>query len=227
MASLEEMLKSLGGKSDSDEDPFLHGLKSLVEENPLDLGSDRTDFYKQAAAYLTQMLKGSDDPSLLYYLGQCNLRSGSKQSAIRNFNRLTKKDPDNPLGYLGRGFYYAEGDKHEKAEAEFDKAKELDPDNWHCHIGLGECYFVQDKFEEAEAAFKKAKDLHPINTVTSDLYLHDCYIKQGKYDEAIGMCENIANQHINGMMELILFKITLDKKIGKYIAAMKSIVKKK
>lgn len=82
-------------------------------------------------------------------------------SAIREFELVLKKRPDNLRAHLGLGLTYLHTTYYEGAEAQFNKALEIDPNSAEAHYGMGAVKFQQGYPDEAEPHFAKAIDIYP------------------------------------------------------------------
>lgn len=106
---------------------------------------------------------------------------------------------------------------HQKAIGNFDKAivalekcQNLKRDDKAIHFEFGKNYFNLEKYIEAEAFTKKAL-LKDADNLYVQMLLRDIYNKQGNYTEALVVQENIALNHGNSELDLVILYIKNNK----------------
>lgn len=115
-------------------------------------------------------------------LGGCATSGAKSAEAEHQTRRATS--------HLNLGADHLEQGRGALALRDFLAAESLDPKNPRIQYALGEAYLAQRKPEEAEQHFRQALLLHEQDH-DSRLSLSALYIVQGRYDEAIGECEQL------------------------------------
>jgi len=110
---------------------------------------------------------------------------GDSDKAFANASLLIKNNPDDPAGYLERGFLYRNNfSDSEKALVDYSKAIELDSNSINAYRSRAFTYYRLEEYENALADFNKVIDIDP-----EDAYSYwqrgDIYRCTGEYDKAL------------------------------------------
>ena len=103
--------------------------------------------------------------------------SGSKELAIKFYNRAMELDPAFAWLHNNLGRIYLDQGKLKEAEAELNKAIELDPKDFHALKNLGSVFSAQGKLAEAKMKFEEALRLNP-DYAEAKKYLEDLKMKK-------------------------------------------------
>lgn len=111
-------------------------------------------------------------------------KQGEYKEAIKSFEKVTHKYPDNFLAFYNLGLSYLRNGDIDEAIISLDKAIKIKPDLVKAYFALGECYFNKGDREKAMKTFLKAKELQPDNA-EAHYNLGINYYKWDKQEEAI------------------------------------------
>jgi len=103
----------------------------------------------------------SNSNTLRYKRGWLLLNRGLNDDALKTFEEMQKKEPENPLAYEGLGRAYIALKNYEKAGKNLDRALQLKPDFWQCHALFAFIYDRQGRYNDAIASYEKAIALKP------------------------------------------------------------------
>ncbi len=136
-------------------------LKIILEKIPPKIDEDKnlaegTDFFKQ----------------------------GKYQEAIKSFEKVTYKFPENSQAFFNLGLSHLRSGDIDEAIISIEKAIELKPDLVEAYFALGECYFTKEDSDKAMVAFSKASELQPDNA-NAYYNLGIIYYKYNKTEEAL------------------------------------------
>lgn len=101
------------------------------ENQCIKLALERKDNYKSSLTYLNKAIKyNKKSEQAHYYRALLKSENGKAKSAVRDYNRLIRINPDNWIYHFNRGYLrYSLGmDYLLKAHTDFKKASELNPD---------------------------------------------------------------------------------------------------
>ncbi|MBI5059074.1 hypothetical protein HZB60_04740 [candidate division KSB1 bacterium] len=93
--------------------------------------AERTEYKKQAVAALDDARKKTDDPVILYYMGQFHLQLGDTAAAMNSFAEYLQKEPKDKDVLFARGVIYLEGGSFanmEQARDTFKAVTEVAPE---------------------------------------------------------------------------------------------------
>lgn len=122
--------------------------------------SDR-DYYVQIIQHLTERLRDEPDNRLAYFLrGNANLDYGDFRSAVDDYDRAIKLQPD-AVAYNNRGIAYRNLKEPRRAMEDFRQALLMDIDYRDAYNNLGLVLSDESAFEEAVRCFNRAIDLDP------------------------------------------------------------------
>jgi tetratricopeptide (TPR) repeat protein len=110
---------------------------------------------------------------------------GDNDKALADASLLIKIKPEDPAGYLRRGFLYRNnfGDS-EKALVDFSKAIEIEPNNTDAYRSRAFTYYHLEEYENALADFNKVIEIDPEDAI-SYWRRGDIYRCTGEYDKAL------------------------------------------
>lgn len=111
------------------------------------------------------------------------LRSGKRQEALKEFDRLIEREPDNAAAYRGRGIILVYFQKAEKAKADLEKSLSLEP-SAQGYFALGAACINLDSIDEAVKAYDRAMRLK-LGSHMAHMMRGRCYYVLGKYDLAV------------------------------------------
>jgi tetratricopeptide (TPR) repeat protein len=120
---------------------------------------------------------------LRYKIGCLLLRRGLNEDALKTFEEMRKKEPDNAYAYEGIARVYIVRKDYEKAKINLGKALQLKPEFWQCHALFAFIYDRQGRYSEAIASYGKAIALKPDSVL---LYnnLGMSYYMKGDYEKS-------------------------------------------
>jgi len=84
-------------------------------------------------------------------LGLSFLQRNQLPEAEREFTKLTKLAPDDPLGYANLGLTYMQAGRYPEAEKQLRRALELDPGSVEVGLALAKLYSLTGRASEARA----------------------------------------------------------------------------
>lgn len=113
---------------------------------------------------------------------------GQYQEAIKAFEKITYKFPNNFMAFYNLGLSYLRNGNIDEAILNLDKAVKLKPDLVEAYFALGESYFNKGNSEKAMEAFSKARELQPDNA-KAHYNLGINYYKCDQPEEAISSFE--------------------------------------
>jgi tetratricopeptide (TPR) repeat protein len=101
-------------------------------------------------------------PIILVGLGECRLKQGRPQEAVRHLRAAVASDPYlwQAHYYLGCALFWQLG-THDAGLEQFREAVRLRPDNARCHADLAAALWETGQTAAAEAAFRRADQLDP------------------------------------------------------------------
>lgn len=145
----------------------------------------RLDRYEESIPILQKMT--ADRPELPvpgFLLGAAYERTGQRDKAIAEFQRILKLEPDfhAALNYLG----YTLAEKGENLNEALDltrRAVSLDPDNGSYVDSLGWTYFQLGRYDQARGYLERAARLEPEDATLQE-HLGDVYVALGQKERA-------------------------------------------
>lgn len=124
-------------------------------------------------------------------LGKMDLRYSNYFGAIEKFERVVKKDPNNPEAHLYLGLAFGKKKDYENALKEFAWLKKNSPDfrvSAEMHNEIGMFYYLKEMYLEAIEEFKKAAILKP--------NFSDTYFNLGTAYSASGDTQNAISSYL-------------------------------
>jgi len=97
-----------------------------------------------------------DSNGVRYKLGWLLLNRGLNAEALKNFEEIQRREPDNALAYEGIGRVNIALKDYDKAGKNLEKALQLKPDFWQCHALFAFLYDRQGRYDDAIASYQKA-----------------------------------------------------------------------
>ncbi len=133
-----------------------------------------------------------------YYLGISNLGIGEYEAAIFAFEKVKKKNLNNPelmaRTYQGLGTAYARNNQWQEAEPAFEKGLAISPANVDIYNNYAYYLALQkDKFAKAKEVINNSLKIQPNNPATQDVYAFVLY-QAGEYSEALIWAEKSVMQ---------------------------------
>ncbi len=134
--------------------------------------------------------------------GVVALENGQYEDACKNFEKAIGLKNDKAIYYIEYGQALTKLGEYEKAIAQYEKAI-IDVDSSITNKntkkalrGQGVALYSLGKYEEAVKLFKRALDMDCVNDLNTDIrsYLGQCYVKQGKYNEALGVYDALVKE---------------------------------
>ncbi|HMG94622.1 MAG TPA: tetratricopeptide repeat protein [Chryseolinea sp.] len=153
------------------------------------------DQTKKAIEVLTKAIQTYPAvPSLHYYLGMAQLGSGTRDVALKTFEKGISVDDKEPLNYVGRGRLSMLENNAQKAKLDFDKALSLSKSkNVAVLQGVADAYMIDPKrSNDAMNLLNKAKaiDDHDAETL---ILLGDAFLQQNNGGQAVTNYERAAS----------------------------------
>jgi arylsulfatase A-like enzyme/Flp pilus assembly protein TadD len=96
-----------------------------------------------------------------YYLGVCQLETGSLDAAVASFRQTLRLDPSNFVAAYNLGVAYTRQKRPDDAIAAFLQATKILPQYAEAHAALGELYLYLKRVDEAIDELEKAVALNP------------------------------------------------------------------
>jgi tetratricopeptide (TPR) repeat protein len=124
--------------------------------------AERTEFKKQAVTALDNARKKTDDPVILYYMGQFHLQLGDTASALTAFGDYLKLEKNDKDVLFAMGVIYLEGGTFtslEKARDTFKQVTEVAPEFAAGWINYGVALIRLGNNAEGRKAVEKGKSL--------------------------------------------------------------------
>ncbi len=97
----------------------------------------------------------------IFSQGQSALYSGNQEEALKIFNQILARNPQNSFVRISLGNLYSNQKEYEKAVNEFKTVLKIDPRNVLAWNALGNTLNTRKEFDEAIAAYRKAIELNP------------------------------------------------------------------
>ena len=94
-----------------------------------------------------------------YHKALNTMKAGKYKSAIQQFKRIAKSQPQLAGPYTNLGMLYLKTNSLEQAQQSLQKAVELNPSNTIAYNYLGIVYRNQGRFDDAEKAYLKALEI--------------------------------------------------------------------
>jgi len=107
-----------------------------------------------------------------------------KNASLRAIQMLHDLDPDSFQLHALMGEVYADEEHYPEAIREYRAALGKRPEGTGIHYAIGIAYWIQNQLTEAENEFLLALK-EDSASVTTNLYLGDISVKQGRFDEAL------------------------------------------
>jgi tetratricopeptide (TPR) repeat protein len=144
----------------------------------------RGNLYKAFAQYEKSLQLNPDNIGLVYKKGLLFVIGGLNQDAIKEFQKVIKKESGHALAHKGMGQAFFQMKKYDEAEKNFRKAIELDQELWQVHNSLGIIYDYKKRYDIAIHEYNTAISLKP-----DEGFLHNnlgvsCSLA-GEYEKAI------------------------------------------
>lgn len=89
-----------------------------------------------------------------------SMKAGKNRTAIKQFKRIAKLQPQLAGPHTNLGMLYLKTDELEQAQQSLEKATELNPANTIAFNYLGIVYRNQGRFDDAEKAYMKALEIN-------------------------------------------------------------------
>jgi len=124
------------------------------------------------------------------------LRIGNLDEAETCFRKIIDEEPDLAEGYFGCGYVAYERDDFNEAARFLKKGLEKDSGEIDGHYYLGLAYRNLGKAPQAMASFEKAYALAPYDEVLFEALVYE-YHDAGRYEEAIGVCQERLRDYTN------------------------------
>jgi SpoIID/LytB domain protein len=116
----------------------------------------------EALFQLKQLLPShSEDPQVLFYLGQCYEESGEFDQAQAFYLDVVRAKPDNVLAYLKLGNIYYGKQMFKEASQSYQRVISLDPSLLEVRPRLAECLGRLGEFQEAYKQYAKCVAIYP------------------------------------------------------------------
>jgi len=132
----------------------------------------------------------SEDDALVYYqIAEQNYWAENYDSALLNYRKAWKLDPEYPEAILGYGNVLAIRKEMDSAMIMFDRALTLNPDYKEADYSKAWSYYNQEKYDQSINILKPLIEKNP-DYYDALLLMGDSYYSQRKYDEAIPWYEN-------------------------------------
>ena len=161
--------------------------------------------YRDAIPYLEMALKyDPENKNLAYKLDWSVLRSGSRESSRKYFEKILKEYPLRASPYMALGWIHYNSRNPDLAVEYFLKAISLDPDfaltpefmellkkerfGWQAYNFLGWTYYQKQLYDKAMQMFRISIKIQP-NKSEARKGMGYVYFWQEKYDSAITMLE--------------------------------------
>ncbi len=134
--------------------------------------------------------------------GIAALEKGQYEDACRNFEKAIGLKDDKAIYYIEYGQALTKIGDYEKAIEQYEKSI-IDVDSSITNKntkkalrGQGVALYFLGKYEEAVKLFKQALDMDCVNDLNTDIrsYLGQCYVKQDKYKEALGVYDALVKE---------------------------------
>jgi Tfp pilus assembly protein PilF len=143
-------------------------------------------YYSAAGADLERARLLDPDRSNLidYYLGICYDASGSPDLAVKAYERLLAREPDNTGALNNYAGSLMKLGLRQSALAAFRKSLEIEPNKVFTWRGIGQLYLDMGNREEAARAWERALELDP-NQPDLHAWLAEVYLQGGNKPKAL------------------------------------------
>jgi len=153
---------------------------------------DKADFHKPKKMYdkakkdYTRVMEIDSNCTQAYIKrSKVYWQLGDNDNALADASLLIKINPEDPAGYLERGFLYKNNFRDsEKALVDFSKAIELDSNSINAYRSRAFTYYHNGEYENALADFNKVIEIDPKDAF-SYWRRGDIYGCTGEYDKAL------------------------------------------
>jgi tetratricopeptide (TPR) repeat protein len=153
---------------------------------------DKADFHKPKVMYdkarkdyTKAMVVDSNCTEAYIKRSKVYWQLGDKDKALEDASLLIKTNPEDPEGYLRRGFLYRNDFRDsEKALADFFKAIELDSNSINAYRSRAFTYYHLEEYEHALADYNKVIEIDPMDAI-SFWHRGEIYRCTGQYDKAL------------------------------------------
>ena len=144
--------------------------------------------FEEAIPYLEASLEENESDDQLFYLGYTYLQLGENEKAIHLFERLVELNDTYQSVYLYLAMAYEKEERLDEALATAEKGLTIDKYQSRLYQMIAKIKASQGEMAEAEQYLNKAISYDQGETARQDLA--DLYVKQGEYEQAI----NVINQ---------------------------------
>jgi tetratricopeptide (TPR) repeat protein len=142
---------------------------------------------------LRDLIRESDDPSLLWQAGDAFIDMGKSEDGVVAFSRAADLRPDDPEAQVRLAKASAAAGNQQQALAAYEAAAELEPNNPSHHAAIGSVQWEMGKFARAADAWDKALTLDPSDLKVMERLAH-AYARMGDPAAAIKIFEDVANR---------------------------------
>lgn len=111
-------------------------------------------------------------------------RTGQIDDALRLYEEICRKDPDNPAGWLGMAVIHAQLNRFDQAEEYLNRAINLRDDLPEAHYNLAKVLYLKKQIPQAVQAYRKTLALNPGHS-NALLGLGSALLSQGLIDAAV------------------------------------------
>src|SRR5437868_8580562 len=132
--------------------------------------------------------KNPEDTQAHFTLGEIYRYAGKYQEAVEEYKFVVSKNPKDVDALARLGIAYASMSKFDEAIDAFRRAAALSPKNAELHQRLADAYEKAGRQSEAARERAEFERLQP-NEHAKELY------KQGKYEEAVGELQKLADKN--------------------------------
>ena len=133
----------------------------------------------------------------LQYLRRPQEANRVYQEAVRTYDKVLKRKPDNTIAWIDRGHVLSKLRRTEEAVASYEQAIKIKPDSHLAWVGKGNALFTLGRHQEALSALEKALEIKPDSYLTwhnkGSLLrdgLKDVLAAVNAYDRAIALNPN-------------------------------------
>lgn len=149
-----------------------------------------TGDYVEALKNIDQSLNmDSTDLEYMTYRASILYEKGDVWSAIAEWDKVLKQQPEYGFGYYRRGWYKELAGDMDGAIEDLSMSIVLDPEDSYSYVTRGDIYKKQGKMELAEADFKKVIEIE--NSPDKYVCVHYAYQGLGQNDKAIAAVDSI------------------------------------
>lgn len=126
----------------------------------------RNDMEKAGVLFKQAFEIYSEDPVLLYLLGQHAERCSDHLTAVDHYSKMIATAPDRIEGYLYRAYIYLKQNKTTEAFLDFQRILEQSPEHIEATKGLAQCHEKIKNLEEAKLLYELCIEKRPADLET-------------------------------------------------------------